>query len=79
MKSNTETDECIQKLIVKKEGISQTLASLQQELTGINKRIENEIEKNKAPLDQNVLEHLGQYIEEPFNIIETYFGVDSAR
>ena len=36
--------------------------------------IENEIEKNKAPLDQNVLEHLGQYIEEPFNIIETYFG-----
>ena len=41
--------------------------------------IENEIEqmkeqlKNKA-LDQNVLEHLGQYIEEPYNIIESYFG-----
>ena len=36
--------------------------------------IENETEKNKAQLDQNVLEHLGQYIEEPYSIIETYFG-----
>jgi DNA-directed RNA polymerase II subunit RPB2 len=41
--------------------------------------IENEIEKMKEELknktlDHNVLENLGQYIEEPYNIIESYFG-----
>ncbi len=36
--------------------------------------IENEIHKNKEQPDNKVLEHLGQYIEEPYSIIETYFG-----
>jgi DNA-directed RNA polymerase beta subunit len=34
----------------------------------------SEDESNIKNQEQNVLSHLGEYIEEPYNIIESYFG-----
>ena len=39
----------------------------------ILQKIKDQIESNPCEIQQNVLSHLGEYIEEPYTIIESYF------
>ena len=60
--------------IISNNNIDSTTDSIHKIIQHEKLNVQKKIEENIDIIEKNILSHLGEYIEEPFHIIESYFG-----
>ena len=67
-----DKEESSVKEAVQVETIADTIRKLIDDETALEK-IRNEVRENTSTEGKDVLSHLGEYIEEPYHLIDSYF------